>query len=563
MKRALPLLLPMLLMPAVAFAAAPAPTSPQSPSTAAIEAAADLAAKGDVAGAIKRLEATRAQLGPRGLSLLGTLYVEADRPADAIAVLKPLADRDDAEAAVLYNAGRAAILAGNPEQGRTYLSRSVAKDSSSPAARELGILYSRTGRVVEAYALLRPWVLNHASDGDARLVTAALAVELERPDEALQVLAGMVESPPMRLLQARALTQKGDTAGALKLLQPILAQHPPAVDLEVRRVAAAAYLGAGQPEKVVELLQGKAGKVPDLVLLLGRAQRQLGRMAAALATLKPLADALPDDPRTLGDPRPAAGIAVEYAQLLQVSGHGAEAIGFYQKATKLNPQSREAWNALAGALDATGKKAEAAQARQQAAKLAAAPAGKPAAPAVAAAGGSGGGPSAAAAPNPPAATAPGPPKPAWAQRALDLLAQQQPQQALEVVRKQLAAHPRDMLAHTMQIQVLLVTGQFPAAVAAAKQAVAIDPTNANLVYQLGAAEMGANELAAAERDLRKALSLAPQHTAAMNDLAVLLMNSGKRDEAKKLLEQVLRLHPDDKTAKGNLDQLRRDSGAGR
>ena len=188
----------------------------------------------------------------------------------------------------------------------------MAKDPSSPAARDLGILYSRTGRVVEAYALLRPWVLNHASDGDARLVVAALAVELERPDEALQVLAGMVESPPMRLLQARALTQKGDTAAALKLLQPILAQHPPAVDLKVRRVAAAAYLGAGQPEKVVELLQGKAGKVPDLVLLLGRAQRQLGRNAAALATLQPLADALPDDPSTLGDPRPAAGIAVEY-----------------------------------------------------------------------------------------------------------------------------------------------------------------------------------------------------------------------------------------------------------
>ncbi len=560
MKRLPSLLFLILLLPATAGLAAPTAAA-AAPST--LEQAAALAEKGDVAGAIKLLEGTRAQLGPRGLSLLGTLYVEANRPADALAVLKPIADREDAEAAVLYNAGRAAILAGNAKQGRTYLSRSVAKDPSSPAARDLGILYSRTGRVVEAYALLRPWVLNHASDGDARLVVAALAVELERPDEALQVLAGMVESPPMRLLQARALTQKGDTAAALKLLQPILAQHPPAVDLEVRRVAAAAYLGAGQPEKVVELLQGKAGKVPDLVLLLGRAQRQLGRSAAALATLQPLADALPDDSSTLGDPRPAAGIAVEYAHLLQASGHGDEAIGFFQKATRLNPQSRDAWNALAGALDAAGKKAEAAQARQQAAKLAAAPAGKPAATTAAAAPVGGGGASAAGAAKPPAAAPPGPPKPAWAQRALDLLAQQQPQQALEVVRKQLAAHPRDMLAHTMQIQVLLVTRQFPAAVEAAKKAVALDPKNANLVYQLGAAEMGANDLAAAERDLRKALSLSPQHTAAMNDLAVLLMNSGKRDEAKKLLEQVLRLHPDDQTAKGNLDQLRRDTGAGR
>ncbi|HXT51968.1 MAG TPA: tetratricopeptide repeat protein [Thermoanaerobaculia bacterium] len=560
MKRLSSLLFLLLLLPAAAVVAAPATTSTKPPGTAAIEQAGDLAAKGDIAGAIKRLERDRPQLGPRGLSLLGTLYVEANRPADGLAMLKPLADREDAEAAVLYNAGRAAIQSGNPELGRKYLSRSVAKDPSSPAARELGILYSRTGRVVESYALLRPWVLSHASDGDARLVAAALALELERPDEAQQMLAGMVESPPVQLLRARALTQQGDTAGALKLVQPIVAQHPPAVDLEVRRVAAAAYLGAGQPAKVVELLQGKAGKVPDLVLLLGRAQRQLGRTAAALATLKPLADALPDDPRTLGDPRPAAGIAIEYAQLLAASGHGAEAIGFYQKAAKLNPQSREAWTALAGALDAAGKKAEAAQARQELAKLA----GKSAASgAVAAAGSGAGAASAPAGGKPPAAASGGPPKPAWAQQALDLLEQQKPQQALEVVRKELTAHPRNLLAHTMEVQVLLVTRQFPAAVEAAKRAVALDPKNANLVYQLGAAEMGAHDYANAERDLRKALSLAPQHTAAMNDLAVLLMNAGKRDEAKTLLEQVLRLHPDDKTAKGNLDQLRRDSGAGR
>ena len=164
--------------------------------------------------------------------------------------------------------------------------------------------------------------------------------------------------------------------------------------------------------------------------------------------------------------------------------------------------------------------------------------------------------------SPPSGAPSGPPKPAWAQQALDLLEKQKPEQALEVIRKQLTANSRDLLAHTMEVQVLLMTRQFPAAVEAAKRAVAVDPKNANLVYQLGASEMGANDLLNAERDLRKALTLQPQHTAAMNDLAVLLMNAGKRDEAKKLLEQVLRLHPDDKTAKGNLDQLRRDTGAG-
>jgi Flp pilus assembly protein TadD len=563
MKRLPTLLVVLLLAPIAAGAATPGSASP---ATAATDEAVALAEGGKIADAIARLERDRGRLEPRGLSLLGGLYVQANRPADALALLGPLADRADAEAAVLYNAGRAALLSGDAERGRKYLVRSLAKDTSSPAARELGMLYSRTGMVVEAYSLLRPWVLSHASDGDARLVASTLAIELERPAEARQMLVGLVESPAVRLLQGRVLVLEGDGDGALRALQPVLANHPPAVDLEVRRVAAEAYLLAGQPEKVVELLQGRAGTVPDLVLILSRALRKLDRTAIALATMAPLASKLPDDPATLGDPRPAAGIAVEYGELLLASGHRDEAITYFQKATRFNPQDRGAWEALARALDGANRKAEAAQARQQRDRLGAAPAARPGAGGAVAAGGAtaGAGPAGAA----PAGAAQGsasatPPKPAWAQQALDLMAQQRPQQALEVLRRQLLASPRDLLAHTMQVQLLLATRQFPAAVEAAKKAVAIDPSNANLVYQLGAAEMGAHDLSGAERDLRKALSLSPEHTAAMNDLAVLLMSSGRRDEARRLLEQVLRLHPDDRTARGNLETLKREGGAGR
>jgi Flp pilus assembly protein TadD len=47
----------------------------------------------------------------------------------------------------------------------------------------------------------------------------------------------------------------------------------------------------------------------------------------------------------------------------------------------------------------------------------------------------------------------------------------------------------------------------------------------------------------------------------MNDLAVLLMSTGKRDEARQLLEKALQIHPGDKQAAGNLEKLRRESGA--
>ena len=67
------------------------------------------------------------------LSLVGALYLEVGRPKDALAVLKPLADPEDSQPAVLYNAGRAAVMAG-----RTWTrggSTSPARCSSSPIRR--------------------------------------------------------------------------------------------------------------------------------------------------------------------------------------------------------------------------------------------------------------------------------------------------------------------------------------------------------------------------------------------------------------------------------------------
>ncbi|HEV8631964.1 MAG TPA: hypothetical protein VGV61_16735, partial [Thermoanaerobaculia bacterium] len=250
--------------PAPAAPAATAPVAAQRPAapppSPATQEAAALAQRGNVNGAITRLERDRAQLDARGVSLLGALYLQAQRPAEALSVLRPLADAKDAAAAVLYNAGRAALLAGDTEHAQVYLARSVGADPTSPAVRDLGLLLSRQGQVVEAYALLRPWTLHHADDGDARLVAATLAITLERPQEAEQLLTGLVESPAVQLLHVRARVQLGDAAGAMRALQPVLAQqHPAAMDLEVRRAAAEAYLLAGQASKAVEQLAGKAG----------------------------------------------------------------------------------------------------------------------------------------------------------------------------------------------------------------------------------------------------------------------------------------------------------------
>ena len=362
----------------------PPPQRALTPLEKSIQEAVKLVEEHHAAAAIDKLRAIQRDpaVTPPMLSLVGALYVQLNKPQEALAVLKPLADPEDAEPAVLYNAGQAALLAGQVDVGQVYLTRSVIKEPASPAARELGMLTARQGHVVEAYSMLRPWVLRNPSDVEARLVAANLAVQLERADDALQLLSGMPESDPaIRLLRGKALVLKKDGPGAVALLTPLVANHPKGMDLEVRRSLAEAQLLAGKPAEAIKLIDGKTTGRPALVLLLARAQRQAGNAAAAAATLKPLADKLPANANAIGDPRPAAGIAMEYGALLVDAGKAAEAVPFYQKSTGYYPRNPDAWKGLARALDAAGRKPEAQKALAQANELAKAPARPAAAPA--------------------------------------------------------------------------------------------------------------------------------------------------------------------------------------
>src|SRR5205814_3245985 len=128
---------------------------------------------------------------------------------------------------------------------------------ASPAGRDLGMELAREGKVLEAYALLRPWVGGNPTDGDARLMAASLAVTLERPVEAQIFLQGLDQNDPaIRLLQAKTLVLAGEGDEAVRLTEPLLAKHPAGMELEVRRTLAQAYLLVGKPTEAVALLQG-------------------------------------------------------------------------------------------------------------------------------------------------------------------------------------------------------------------------------------------------------------------------------------------------------------------
>jgi tetratricopeptide (TPR) repeat protein len=322
----------------------------------------------------------------------------------------------------------------------------------------------------------------------------------------------------------------------------------------VRRSLAEAEMAAGQPAEAVKLIDGKTAGRPALALVLARAQHQAGNAAAAATTLKPFADKLPANGNTIGDPRPAIGIALEYGALLVEGGHAAEAVPFYEKATAYHPRNPDAWKGLARALDAAGRKPESQKALAQATEMA-----KP--PVKAAVAAPGGAPHASPAAAPSAAHAPAAPAEAplsaGLQKAMQEMSRGELQPALTTVRQEMAVS-KDPRARLIEVRILLQLKQPEEALKAANAALATDAQNPDYIYLRGASEMALQRFSSAEADLRKALQIEPRHLAAMDDLAVLLMRSNRRDEARKLLQQVLQINPQDKVAASNLEQLNKE-----
>jgi len=532
----------LLTFPALAQESAPSAEEVEALRATVQEAMTALEA-GEAGKAVELLEAVRGENTPAPiLGLLGAVYVEAGRPADALEVLEPLAQDGPANPAVLYNAGRAALTLGQREKAEGYFERSVGLERGTPAARELGILRGAEGRLAEAYALLKPWAEANPDDVEARRAAALCAIELRRLPEAEKLLSDLPQDQPgIRLLWGRLLHLQGDAQAAVATLEPLLEGEPTAVDMEARISLAESYLSLGEAAKAVVMLQGRARGRPLVALQLAKARYQNGDAEGAVETLQPLVDHMlseegraniQDNPKLSGD------LALEYGRYLIASGKREEALSVLEIATELKPAEKQAWQLYGQALAAAGQREEAQKALQRFQKLAQeeVPSSEREVQ---------------------ARQDIQDPVAAQLRQATDLLQRGKHEEALGLLRREVEITPDDVRPRLAVIGVLLGLERAEEALAAAEAALRAIPENADLLYQRGVTKMAVRDLEGAETDFRHTLELAPEHTAAMNDLAVLLMVAGDNGSARSLLERVLEINPNDANAKANLDRLAR------
>ncbi len=489
---------------------------------------------GDIDAAISSLESLRDrdEADDVVLATLGGLYLQADRNDEALEVLAPVAQRQPNNAAVLYNAGRAAMRNGRGELAAQLLERSLDLEPTSPALREFGLLLSMAGQVEEAYIYLRPWVLANPQDDEARRVAALGAVRLERVPDAKFLLAELPEDDPgIRLLRGQVAMIEGDPFAALGFLEPVAENPPEALAVDLARVLARAYLAVGEAEKAIEALESVvqsegAGADPGLSVQLADAYFQAGRVEESIAQLQPYAEPLLAAPPPENPSRLATEVLFEYGRLLQSAGRPADAVPFLRLASELDPERKQVWQTFGQALAAIGQRAEAKAALEKFTELNRANEDD------------------VSAVNQLEAEVADPTLRSL-REASELALADRLDQGLALLAEEAAIAPEDPRPVLLASRLLLQGGRSEEALGAIEQLLTVRPDLPDARYQRGAVLMALDRLDEAEESFERTLAVAPEHPPALSDYSILLMSRGKKEEARPLVERLMMLRPDD------------------
>jgi tetratricopeptide (TPR) repeat protein len=378
-------------------------------------------------------------------------------------------------------------------------------------------------------------------------------------------------APPATVLEAaKKSLRAGDFASAIAQLEPLCREA--AAPVEALSLLGALYLNAWRPEDALEILERaiteaeadpltwfnaarasfalgeeKSGEAyleesarraptSQAALLLAERRAAQGRMAEVASILEVMAEGPTADQIEAQDPELAGRIALQYAAARFATGQLESAAVQLERATRLVPQSQEAWKLRGDVLIESGRLDEARAAFARAHELAEAEHARS----------------------------------AQHQRqadrllteALALKEQGKEEAALASLQKAIELSSEQLRLRLLEIQALSGLGRQTEALTRAEQLVAMFPENPEALYMRGQARLAAGELERAEADLRRVLEAPPEQleAAALNSLVgILLARDAAHPEAEGLLERILELSPDNDGAARALQRLRRDA----
>ena len=346
------------------------------------------------------------------------------------------------------------------------------------------------------------------------------------------------QEPRTKLLWAQTLLLKDDPWSALAVAKEVAETPPPGLEVPALLLLADVYLALDQPALAVEALSGQTDGRPLVAVRMAEALRRQQQNAEGLELLEPFSRGLIEDDPEVGRWLPGLGaeVALEYGLLLAAAGRRDEAVRFLRAATDLASQSEEAWRGLADALERTGNPSAAAEARQQAERIALISGAEPTE-------------------NDGGTNLGSDPVARQLRRARALLALDETDAGLRIARQEKALVPEDPRPPLVEAQMLMELGRRDEALTVVDAAEASFPANADVHYYRGVVQLSLNRPEPAERSLKRAIELVPEHVPALTDLAGLLIRLDRREEGKELVERVLAIAPGDPTATHLLEQL--------
>ena len=384
--------------------------------------------------------------------------------------------------------------------------------------------------MADGYRYLTRWLADHSNDQQVRTVGALCAVELARANEAEQLLKGLDrEDPRITLLWAELHMLREEYQVARDLLEPLLGNIPAQMQGDVYRSLSRAYVDLGKPALAIELLE----RLPvdgNLAIQLADAYYRGGKIDRALATLEPYAQDLLKGVR---DGLPSE-LAVETGRLLSLNARHQEAIPYLRLATELEPSKSLAWQNLATALAATGDRQAAETALQRFRELEAGvervslnqqvrdledPSGK------------------------------------VVRESRRLLERGQGEDALELIRNEVALVPTDLRVQRALAEVLVATNRAQEALEFAESLRTKRPGNLDVLVLLGDIHRDMDASGKAETFYRQVLEQFPQHSRALLGLARIRLARGQSDAAYEILQRILNTDSKNDEARGLIQGL--------